>query len=91
LIKEETSPFIIELPPYRLPSVKGVFIHIWERVWRFIKKAGTIILAFSIIVWFLTSFIYGVKYGSQQSYFGSLGQTTSPVLQPRGFGNWKPE
>lgn len=90
LIKKETSPFIIELPPYRLPSVKGVFIHVWERVWQFIKKAGTIILAFSIIVWFLASFPYGVEYGSRQSYFGGLGQAISPVLQPLGFGNWKP-
>lgn len=89
LIKEEVSPFIIELPPYHMPSITGIFIHVWTRVSQFIKKAGTIILAFSIIIWFLASFPNGVEYGSQKSYFGNLGQIISPVLSPLGFSNWK--
>ena len=49
--KGEAEPFVMELPPYRMPTVKGVFIHMWERTWQYIKKAGTIILALSIIMW----------------------------------------
>jgi len=84
-----SSPFVIELPPCRWPSFKGVLIHVWERVWLFIKKAGTIILVFSIIIWFLASVPFGVDYGSQDSLAGSIGQTISPVFKPLGFDNWQ--
>jgi ferrous iron transport protein B len=89
LIKREPTPFIIELPPYRIPSLKGIGIQVGIRVWQFVQKAGTVILAFSIIIWFLATFPLGVTYGSQQSYFGSIGQTIAPILSPLGFGNWK--
>ena len=56
LIKGESTPFLMELPPYRIPTLYGVFIHAWERAWQFVKKAGTIIFAISIIVWALMSF-----------------------------------
>ena len=84
-----SSPFVIELPPYRWPSITGLLIHVWERVWLFIKKAGTIILAFSIIIWALASFPIGVDYGTQASYAGQIGETISPVFEPLGFGNWQ--
>ena len=51
LIKGEATPFVMELPPYRLPTVKGILIHTWERAYQYIKKAGTIILAISILLW----------------------------------------
>lgn len=89
LFKKLSSPFVIELPPYRWPAVKGVLIHVWERVWLFIKRAGTIILAFSIIIWLLASVPFGVDYGSQDSMAGSIGQTISPVFRPLGFDNWQ--
>ena len=89
LFKKLSSPFVIELPPYRWPAVKGILIHAWERVWLFIKKAGTIILAFSIIIWLLASVPFGVDYGSQDSLAGSIGQTISPVFKPLGFDNWQ--
>jgi len=89
LFKKLSSPFVIELPPYRWPAVKGVLIHAWERVWLFIKKAGTIILVFSIIIWFLASVPFGVDYGSQDSLAGSIGQTISPAFKPLGFDNWQ--
>ncbi|MHB8278182.1 MAG: ferrous iron transport protein B [Candidatus Humimicrobiaceae bacterium] len=54
--KGEAEPFVMELPPYRTPTFKGVFIHMWERTWQYIKKAGTIILAISIIMWILFTF-----------------------------------
>ena len=55
-IKGEATPFVMELPPYRLPTVSGVLIHTWERTWEYIKKAGTIILAISILLWAAMTF-----------------------------------
>ena len=80
---------MIELPPYRLPSITGLLIHAFEKVWIFIKKAGTIILAFSVIIWALASFPVGVEYGSQESFAGQMGEVISPVFEPLGFGNWQ--
>jgi ferrous iron transport protein B len=54
--KGELEPFVMELPPYRIPTFKGVFIHTWERTWMYLKKAGTIILAISVLMWFLFTF-----------------------------------
>lgn len=56
LIKGEATPFVMELPPYRFPTISGVLIHTWERTWQYIKKAGTIILAISILIWAAMSF-----------------------------------
>jgi ferrous iron transport protein B len=56
LIKGEPTPFVMELPPYRMPTLKGVLIHTWERVWQYIKKAGTVILAVSILLWAAMTF-----------------------------------
>jgi len=56
IIKGESTPFIMELPPYRLPTLHGIFIHTWERTWQYIKKAGTVILAVSILLWAAMTF-----------------------------------
>ncbi|MGM0599974.1 MAG: ferrous iron transport protein B [Candidatus Rifleibacteriota bacterium] len=56
ILKGESVPFVMELPPYRIPTIKGIFIHMWERGWLYLKKAGTIILAISIVLWALTTF-----------------------------------
>ena len=56
LIKGESTPFVMELPPYRLPTFKGLAIHTWERTWQYIKKAGTVILGISIILWAMMTF-----------------------------------
>ncbi len=56
IIRGEATPFVMELPPYRLPTLKGLFIHTWERGWQYIKKAGTVILAISIIIWAAMTF-----------------------------------
>ena len=84
-----STPFVIELPPYRWPTLKGVVIHIWERIWLFVKKAGTIILAFSLLVWVLANFPIGVTYAAKESLAGTIGQMISPILKPLGFGNWQ--
>jgi len=56
IIKGEPTPFVMELPPYRLPTLQGVMIHTWERVWQYIRKAGTVILAVSILLWAAMTF-----------------------------------
>ena len=56
VLKGESVPFVMELPPYRLPTLKGVLIHMWERGWLYLKKAGTIILGISILLWAMTTF-----------------------------------
>jgi ferrous iron transport protein B len=56
IIKGEATPFVMELPPYRMPTFKGLAIHTWERTWQYIKKAGTVILGFSIILWSMMTF-----------------------------------
>lgn len=89
LYKKLSSPFVIELPPYRLPTLKGILIYVSERIWIFIKKAGSVILIFSIIIWFLASIPFGVDYGSQDSLAGQVGQKISPIFKPLGFDNWQ--
>ena len=56
LIRGESTPFVMELPPYRLPTMQGVLIHMWERTWEYIKKAGTVVLAISILIWAAMTF-----------------------------------
>lgn len=56
LFRGETEPFVMELPPYRLPTLRGIFMHMWERSWLYLRKAGTIILGISILMWVLTTF-----------------------------------
>lgn len=60
--KGEQEPFVMELPPYHVPTVKGVLMHMWERTVLYLKKAGTIILGASILVWFLTAYPMDVNY-----------------------------
>lgn len=56
ILRGEPTPFVMELPPYRMPTFQGVLWHVWEKTWQYIKKAGTVILAASILIWVLTSF-----------------------------------
>ena len=88
-LKGPVSPLVMELPPYRLPSIKGVLIHMWERSSQFLKKAGTIIFAGVIIVWLLASFPLGVKYASSESFIGQLGIFLAPLFKPAGFPFWQ--
>jgi ferrous iron transport protein B len=88
LFRGETPLFIMELPPYRMPSFKSLVIHTWEKGKHFLIKAGTYIFAFSIIVWFLLNLPWGVEQ-KRDSYLGKTGQAIAPVLEPVGFGNWE--
>ncbi|MBW2039278.1 MAG: ferrous iron transport protein B [Deltaproteobacteria bacterium] len=87
--REEVAPLIMELPPYRLPSLKGVILHMWERGSLFVRKAGTIIFAGVVLIWLLASLPPGVEYGSQGSLIGRLGSIFAPLLKPAGFGFWQ--
>lgn len=86
---EESAPFIMELPPYRLPTLKSAGLHMWERGSLFIKKAGTIILGTSIIVWLLGNLPPGVEEGSIESIIGMVGNVIAPIFAPLGFGFWQ--
>jgi ferrous iron transport protein B len=87
--KHEVAPLIMELPPYRLPQLKGIFIHMWERGSQFLKKAGSIILAGVVVIWILASLPLGVEYASSESFIGRLGSILAPLLKPAGFGFWQ--
>jgi len=89
LFPGETSLFVMELPPYRVPTLKGTFIHMWERGSAFVRKAGTIIFGVVVLVWALAVFPWGVEYASQESLLGGLGSLIVPILKPLGFGNWE--
>lgn len=88
LFKGESPMFIMELPPYRMPSLRSLIIHTWEKGKHFLIKAGTYILAVSILVWFLLHLPWGVEH-KQDSYLGKTGQVIAPIFAPLGFGNWE--
>ncbi len=86
-------PFVMELPPYRMPTINGLFMHMWERTFLYVKKAGTIILAVSIIMWALSVFPqknYTDVHGKMidQSFMGIIGKKLEYVFKPIGF-DWK--
>jgi ferrous iron transport protein B len=86
------APFIMELPSYKLPRVKGVVIHMWEKGKSFIIKAGTIIFIACAVIWFLQSFSFSFQYlgeeGIENSMLAGIGRVLSPLFVPLGFGNW---
>ncbi len=97
LVPGESEPFVMELPVYRAPKLKNVLIQMWERAWLYLKKAGTIILAFSILIWGLLTFPMvdsnGQEYASvseqmQNSYAGTIGKAIEPAIAPLGF-DWR--
>ncbi|MBQ6813363.1 MAG: ferrous iron transport protein B [Methanobrevibacter sp.] len=88
--KQMDAPFVMELPDYKLPTIRGILMHTLEKSWGFIRKAGTIILVAAIVIWILSYFPAGVEYGSQDSMIGQIGQVVAPVFVPLGFGEWQP-
>ena len=82
------SPFVMELPPYRIPTLKGILIHMWERTSVFLRKAATIIMMVSIVLWFLMNIPWGVE-DPKDSLFGKASTLIAPVLAPAGFGEWQ--
>jgi ferrous iron transport protein B len=89
LIKSQgQQALIIELPPYRMPTIANVIKHAWYHTKEFMKKAGTIIIGSVVVIWILASLPIGVAYGSETSLLGRLGHFISPVFRPLGFGDW---
>ncbi len=89
LLPGPSGHFVMELPPYRLPTVTGVMVHTWERGRLFLKRAGTIIFSVVVLIWFLGSMPWGVEYGSAQSWLGAVGNFLAPIFGPLGFGQWQ--
>ena len=89
LFKGDSAHFIMELPPYRLPSAKNVIRDTWEKVWDFLKKAGTIIFAVVSLLWVLSVLPLGVEPYSEASILGRIGAFIAPLFIPAGFGTWQ--
>ncbi len=93
LFAGDPAPFVMELPPYHMPRPKGLLIHMWDRSKAFIKKAGTIILLSTIVIWFLQSF--GFADGSfgmvdaEDSILAAVGGVIAVIFQPLGWGHWQ--
>lgn len=86
----DPAPFVMELPAYHLPSVKGVFIHVWERVKAFMIKAGTIIFAACIVLWFLMHMNLSFELVEvEESILRNIGEIIAPIFAPLGFGTWQ--
>jgi ferrous iron transport protein B len=99
--KGDTIPFVMELPPYRVPTLKSVCLHMWHRGWMYLKKAGTIILTISVLLWFASSYpksgrehLAGMSNKQarqvklEHSAIGKLGKAIEPIIKPLGF-DWK--
>lgn len=89
IFKGETSHFIMELPPYRLPAFKYVIRDMWDKVKDFVVRAGTIIFAVVALLWVLARFPIGVEPYSQASLLGKIGGFIAPIFRPAGFGTWQ--
>ena len=88
-MRGDVAPFIMELPAYHWPQFKSLMIHLWDKAKHFVKKAFTIILASTIIIWFLSNFGWNwhMVESIDESILGSLGQLIQPIFTPLGFGS----
>ena len=92
-VKEEDLPFVMELPPYRIPTAKSVLLHTWEKGKQYLRKMSGIILVCSVVVWFLGYFPRHDQYATaaeqqENSYIAAVGKTLEPAFRPLGF-DWK--
>jgi ferrous iron transport protein B len=89
ILKSDRMPFVMEVPPYRAPSMKTILLLMWDRSRMFLRRAGTIILGVNLILWFLVSFpLPQAKASIRDSYAGKVGVFIEPAIQPLGF-DWK--
>ena len=102
--KDDTSNFIMELPPYRFPTVRAVLMHGWEKIKAYVQKAGSVIFVSTILIWFLSNFnvasFNGVNAANNDdgtimcemddSFMASLGKVIAPIFTPQGFNSWRP-
>jgi ferrous iron transport protein B len=92
VFRGEDEPFVMEMPKYRLPSLKLIYMIVSQKAWSYLKKAGTFILAASILIWFASTYPKSESESQavqlEQSYLGQLGKATEPFFAPLGF-DWK--
>ncbi len=90
---KEQAPFVMELPPYRLPTFKAIWFHMWERTRGFLRKAWGLIMVTSIVIWFLLALpVGGGDFAAaevDESAFAAVSQSIAPLFRPAGFGNWR--
>jgi ferrous iron transport protein B len=90
LFMGDPSPFVMELPTYHMPKLKGLIIHVWDRSKHFILKAGTVIFVSSAIIWFLSNFSFRMEMAEQKdSILAAIGAVIAPIFIPLGWGSWQ--
>ena len=91
LFKKQKTSFLLELPPYRLPGLNSTVRHVWDKIEHFIKKAATLIFGMSVLLWFLQSFDFALRFTQEgrESMLGIIGGFIAPVFKPAGFGTWQ--
>lgn len=86
----EPAPFVMELPAYHVPGIKGLAVHTWDRVKSFIIKAGTVIFLACGLIWFLSTFNFSLQMvDADESILSKLGRVIAPIFTPLGWGNWE--
>ena len=90
LFRGEPAPFVLELPPYRMPTASNIARHVWERVRGFLVRAGTLILLMSILLWLMQNFDFHFRMvqSGETSMLGIIGGAIAPIFRPLGFGTW---
>ena len=89
IFRKDEEPFIIELPEYKIPELRNLMINTWEKGKGFLKKAGTIIFAMSVIVWLLSNFNFNGFTDMENSFLANFGSTIASVFKPMGYGTWQ--
>ncbi len=91
LFRGEDSPFIMEIPEYKAPSIKNIWLNVWDKTRDFVERAGTVILMATVVVWFLQSFSFGFSLvrDNSESILALIGNYISPVFNLCGFGDWR--
>jgi ferrous iron transport protein B len=89
IFKKDEEPFIIELPEYKLPDIKSLLSHTWEKGKGFLQKAGSLIFSISILIWFLSNFSFSGMVDINSSFLASIGSFISPFFKPLGFATWQ--
>ncbi|MFR9503765.1 MAG: ferrous iron transport protein B [Rikenellaceae bacterium] len=94
LFKRDETPFVMELPPYRIPTLRSILIHMWDKSWQYLQKIGGIILIASIAIWFLSYYprvddpTQPKEVQQENSYLGQIGKGMEPIMEPLGF-SWQ--
>lgn len=91
VLKGGHAPFVMELPPYRLPTLKTLGLHLYDKIKDFMTKAGTVLLGASVVIWFCQYFSFSLQHveNSEESILGTIGAFIAPIFAPLGFGDWK--